>query len=408
MTPAARLQTAIVILDDVLESVRSQGLPADRLMAHALATRRYAGSKDRAAIRELVFAVLRFMPGPLPSGRIAAWAYGQQHDPGLCDLFGAADRYGPAPITAEEAQHAALTHHPQQEWIEALVKTLPVADQSGLLHALSQRASLDLRINLLRCTPDEARAALAAFGVQDLPPWGLRISEAVDITRHSAYRQGWVDVQDYGSQLVALASGVRPGDRVADLCAGSGGKALALAAMMGNTGDIVASDISAARLARLAPRAQRLGVTCISACAPDALEGVFDGVVVDAPCSGSGTWRRNPDLRLRMSAQMVDERCAMQAQLLDRAVSLLRPGGRLVYAVCSWIPAEGPDAITALCQREPRVRVVAVERWGAPFERLRQGASPEGGEGGERPGLLLVPQRHECDGFFIACLEKLC
>jgi 16S rRNA (cytosine967-C5)-methyltransferase len=271
--------------------------------------------------------------------------------------------------------------------------------------AFTQGAPVDLRVNTLKATRDEAAAALAQAGVETAPtpysPVGLRLAGRANIAGLAAYRDGLVEVQDESSQLASLLVGARPDMRVLDLCAGGGGKTLALAAAMGNRGGILACDTDAKRLARLAPRLARSGARIVKTQAlgtgkrNDTL-GAFDRVLVDAPCSGSGTWRRHPDARWRLTPAMLAGYRAAQASLLRDAAAHVRPNGRLVYAVCSILPGEGAAQVEAFLAANKGWRVLPADK--AWREALGTKAPFDG------PYMLLTPHRHRADGFFAAVL----
>jgi 16S rRNA (cytosine967-C5)-methyltransferase len=376
LTPAARLQAAIDILDEVFEAIRASGPAADVIVSRYFRSRRYAGSKDRAAVRDHVYAALR--QAPTADGATGRKAVLGQNDANLLALFGDSAAHAPAAIAAEELQTALQWQSQANAFMAAL------APDAALLAALQRRAPLDLRVNTLKATREAVLEELADFGAAPTPlsPFGIRIDAPFNIEQHAAYLEGRVDIQDDGSQMVALACHAKPGDTVIDLCAGGGGKSLALAALMQNQGLVIASDISAERLTRIGPRTARMGVEIIRLASPNGLRAGADGVLVDAPCTGAGTWRRNPESRLRLTPAYLAQMQALQAMVLDRAAELVRGGGRITYAVCSWIPAEGEAQITAFLARHPGYRLTSQS--------------------------LLRPDLQGCDGFFIACLEKLC
>jgi 16S rRNA (cytosine967-C5)-methyltransferase len=267
---------------------------------------------------------------------------------------------------------------------------------------LLDRAPLDLRTNRLKGTRDEALAALPDAVPTRLSPLGLRLPEGFRAEETEAWSSGLVEVQDEGSQLLALACEAPPGGTVVDLCAGAGGKTLALAAEMGNGGRIVATDTDRGRLSRLRPRLERAGVTIVEPRlldpgkerhALDDLRGAADLVLVDAPCSGSGTWRRNPETRWRLTDERLERLVALQAHLLGIAAELVRPGGFLVYAVCSLLAEEGRGQADAFgLRRSAWVRV------------------PVGIAGGRQAGSgrLLSPGQDGTDGFFVARWQAPC
>ncbi len=392
MTPPARTQAAIELLDAILVAAREGGAAADTLITRYFATRRYAGSKDRRAVRELVYAAIRRAGEPPASGRAAMLGVAAD-DPGLAGTFDGS-LHGPAAIAPGEPVASTGV---APAWLEAeLGRSGLTADEQA---ALVARAPLDLRVNTLRCSLAQVRAALP--DVEALPglPDALRLATGTAIERHDLYQSGAVEVQDAGSQLVALAAAVRPGMRVVDLCAGAGGKTLALAAAMRNEGELLACDTDRARLSRLTPRAVRAGATCVTTRLLDpsrelaALEdwrGAADVVLVDAPCSGTGTWRRNPEARWSLTPARVDRLRATQAHVLDIAAALVRPGGALVYAVCSLLDAEGPDQVAALAERGGLVPEPLALPLGAP----------------RGPGVRLSPARDGTDGFFLARLRR--
>jgi 16S rRNA (cytosine967-C5)-methyltransferase len=234
-------------------------------------------------------------------------------------------------------------------------------------------------------------------------PWGLRVAGRRAVSTGPAFQAGLVEIQDEGSQLVALLVGARPGMRVADWCAGAGGKTLAVAMEMENRGHIVACDVHDKRLEGAVRRLRRAGVHNVEQhlIAPGdkwakRRAGGFDRVLVDAPCTGCGTWRRNPDARLRLTENDLMELVAKQSDILDTACRLVKPGGRLVYATCSLLPAENEDQVDAFVTRHPDFAVVPLaEAW--PAE------TPPPGDG---PFLSLTPLRHDTDGFFGAVLQR--
>jgi 16S rRNA (cytosine967-C5)-methyltransferase len=288
-------------------------------------------------------------------------------------------------------EHASMSAAVRLELPDWLLPHLSARYDEADLAALLEPAPLDLRVNLLKATREEARAALTAEGLEATPtphsPWGLRIDGRKQVTTGPAFRSGLVEIQDEGSQLVAALVGARPGMRVADWCAGAGGKTLALAMTMQNRGALLACDVSAARLDGAVRRLRRAGVHNVERHLIEAGDkwtkrraGSFDRVLVDAPCTGTGTWRRNPDARLRLSETDLAELLPKQAAILDQAASLVRTGGRLVYATCSLLSEENEDQVTAFLARHPGFIQV--------------------------DALSLTPARHGTDGFFAAVLER--
>ncbi|HIV77096.1 MAG TPA: RsmB/NOP family class I SAM-dependent RNA methyltransferase [Candidatus Sphingomonas excrementigallinarum] len=395
MTPGARTQAAIELLDQIVAAAASGGAAADTLIARYFATRRYAGSKDRRAVRELVYAAIRHA-GPVPSsGRAAMLAVADQ-DPAIAATFDGS-AHGAAPIAIDEPRAEAGV---APAWlVEALTASgLDTARQSALV----ERAPLDVRVNSLATT----RAAVLEEWPDADPaphaPLGIRLPNGTPVEQSELYRAGLVEVQDEGSQLVGDALAAKPGEWLVDLCAGAGGKTLQLAAAMNNQGALLACDIDRARLQRLAPRAERAGATIIESRLLNPGQetemlsdwaGKADGVLIDAPCSGTGTWRRNPEARWRLTPERLTRLTAMQVQVLEIGARLVKPGGRLVYIVCSLLDAEGAEQVAAFLSRHSGW---SVEPSGPAIATLHGS------------GRRLDPATHGTDGFFVACLRAPC
>ena len=391
MTPAARVQAAIELLDEIVTSAREGGAAADTLIARYFKTRRYAGSKDRRAVRDLVFRAVR-RAGERPASGRAAMIGLAGEDAALAAQFDGSP-HGPAPIAPGEA---AAAHGTVPAWLaERFDSLVDGAEQAVLL----ERAPLDLRVNRLKAARDPA--LVPGSTPTPLSPLGLRLPGGENVEQTDAWKAGLVEVQDEGSQLLALACAARPGMTVVDLCAGAGGKTLALAAEMGNEGRILAADTDRARLSRMAPRLERAGVTIVESRLLDPgretaalgdLAGAADIVLVDAPCSGSGTWRRNPEARWRLTPDRLARLTALQARLLDIAAGLVAPGGALVYAVCSLLAEEGRAQATAFSARSSLVEA------DLPIPTGRAAGS----------GVLLTPGHDGTDGFFVARWQRPC
>jgi 16S rRNA (cytosine967-C5)-methyltransferase len=391
MTPAARLQAAIEILDLVIESARNDGPPADALVTRYFKTRRYAGSKDRRAVRELAFRAIRRAAEQPADGRSAILGLAQD-DPALLELFG--EPRGPEPVKTGEAASAAGT---VPEWLVPELSPLVTDDEWP---ALLERAPLDLRINSARTTREVMLGEFADAKRTPISPWGLRLPPDRRIDDSAPFLEGLVEVQDEGSQLIALACAPQAGQRIVDLCAGAGGKSLAIAAAAPGA-TILATDANRMRLSKLPPRAERAGAAIeVRLLNPpreleelDDWRGNADVVLVDAPCSGSGTWRRNPESRWRLTPERLDRLVAAQARLLDIGAEIVRPGGALVYAVCSILAREGPGQVKRFLGRR--------SDWSV------QDAVPDAGRP-DGSGRLLTPGHDGTDGFFIARLVKPC
>ena len=427
MTPAARIAAAIDLLE-VVEGAPKR--PADAIANDFFRARRYIGSGDRRAVSERVWTILR------GRRRLGWWLHGAPQTPRLlvaaCLLLEgwtnagvrqafSGGQFAAAPLDRTESavlskieghtlDHPAMPDAVRLELPEWLLPHLVARFGANLpaeLAALSQPAALDMRVNLLKTDRDQARAALAAEGWDAQPtklsPWGLRIEGRRPVTSGPAFQSGLIEIQDEGSQLVAAMVGAAPGMRVVDWCAGAGGKTLALAGAMQNRGQIVACDVSAARLDTAVRRLRRAGVFNVERHLVEPGDkwlkrraGSFDRVLVDAPCTGTGTWRRNPDARQRLAQADLAELLPKQAGILDTAQSLVRKTGRLVYATCSLLEEENEAQVTSFLLRHPDFAVVPLARaW--PLQQ----PPPNGGD-----YLSLTPARHGTDGFFAAVLER--
>jgi 16S rRNA (cytosine967-C5)-methyltransferase len=391
MTPAARLQAAIEILDQVIESVREDGPPADSLVTRYFKTRRYAGSKDRRAVRELVFRAIRAVAERPGNGRAAVLALAQV-DTELVELFG--EPRGPEPIVSGEAiaEQGAVPG-----WLSSELS--PLVDPAEW-PALLERAPVDLRVNTARARRDDLISVFQSAVPTPLSPWGIRLPPDSRVDDHPAFANGLVEVQDEGSQLIALACKPESDQHIIDLCAGAGGKSLALAAAA-PAAVILATDSNRSRLSNLSPRAERAGARIETRLLdpPNEVEQLSDWrakadvVLVDAPCSGSGTWRRNPEGRWRLTPVRLGRLISLQKQLLDIASELVRPGGAIVYAVCSLLSREGAGQIQDFLSRR--------SSWSVEETPIAAGRL-------DGAGRLLTPGHDATDGFFVARLVRPC
>jgi 16S rRNA (cytosine967-C5)-methyltransferase len=422
VTPAGQIAAAIELL---AATDATPARPADGVANDYFRARRFIGSSDRRAISDRVWRIFRthrrlvwWLAGK-PTPRLLVAASLLLDGGGIVDVETTftGGRFAPAPLAPSEQlalrrlqgrtlDHASMPDAVRLEMPDWLLPLLSTRFDAAELTALLEPAPLDLRVNLLKSTLAEAAAALAAEGLEATPTpfsaWGLRIEGRRQVTTGPAFRAGLIEIQDEGSQLVAALTGARPGLRVADVCAGAGGKTLALAMMMQNRGQLVACDVSAARLDAAVRRLRRAGVHNVERHLTEAGDkwakrraGSFDRVLVDAPCTGTGTWRRNPDARLRLTETDLAELLPKQAAIMDQAAALVRSGGRLVYATCSLLSEENEDQVTAFLTRHPGFALV-------PLARAWQGGAPP------NPGdfLSLTPARHGTDGFFAAVLER--
>jgi len=391
MTPAARLQAAIELLDEVIASARDDGPPADSIVTRYFKQRRYAGSKDRRAVRELVFRAIRRGAELPQSGRASVLGLAED-EPTLIDRFG--EPRGPEPLGQSEAVASAGV---VPAWLHAELSPLV---SEGEWPALLERAPVDLRVNVARASRDEILQQIAGGTVTALSPWGIRLPPDSRVDDHPAFEAGLFEVQDEGSQLIALACEPSDDERILDLCAGAGGKSLVLAAAA-PVATILATDSNRARLSKLDPRARRAGATIETRVLnpPRELEELADWreaadlVLIDAPCSGSGTWRRNPEGRWRLTPERLDRVVGLQRRLLDIGADLVKPGGRMVYAVCSLLSREGAAQIDDFLLRR--------SSWISE-------ATPIGGGRPDGAGRLLTPGHDRTDGFFVARLRRPC
>lgn len=391
MTPSARAQAAIDILELVVVAAREGGAAADTIVSDYFRTRRYAGSGDRRAVRGLVYAAIR-RAGERPANGRAALLGLAEDLPELAAVFDGSG-HGPAVASpTEERAPAGIA----PTWLYARLS--PLLDEGGRA-ALLGRAPLDLRVNRLKASVEEVAAEFPQAVPTPHAANGLRLPEGTRIEDSAAYREGRIEIQDAGSQLVVAACAARPGALVVDLCAGAGGKSLALAADMRgpDDGGLIACDTDRGRLSRLTLRANRAGARIEERLLDpnrehDALAdlaGRADIVLVDAPCSGTGTWRRNPEARWRLTPGRIARLVALQAHILDVAATVLRPGGALVYAVCSLLPEEGSAQIDTFFNRH--------SGW-SPQDLALDAGHADGA------GRLLNPSADGTDGFFIARL----
>ncbi|MGB3710620.1 MAG: RsmB/NOP family class I SAM-dependent RNA methyltransferase [Erythrobacter sp.] len=393
MTPPARTQAAIELLDAIIDAARAKGAPADRLIADYFRTRRYAGSKDRRAVRELVYRAIRLC-GPVPARGRAAMHALSIADPDLAPLFDGSP-HGPEPLVVDELP--APTGIAPKWLVERLAKSGIARDEAK---ALLERAPLDLRVNSLKASRDTIE--LPEQGSPLSTPQGLRMPTGLPVENWPAYRDGLIEVQDLGSQWACEAVAPQAGETIVDLCAGAGGKTLALAAATGNEAQIIAADTDARRLGNLRPRAQKAGAQIAEtillnpgkeAEGLSTLSGKADRVLIDAPCSGTGTWRRNPESRWRLDPAELKRLTKLQDHVLDTGAALVRPGGRLIYVTCSLLNEEGANRFDSFLSRH--------EGWQAEPVPIAPG-TPRG------MGVRLTPYRDGTDGFFIAIARAPC
>jgi 16S rRNA (cytosine967-C5)-methyltransferase len=431
MTPAARLSAAI----EVIDTIEAQRAPAAQALKEWGTSHRFAGSGDRAAIAGLVWDVLRrrassafVMDDDTPRARVLGMlkverGMDAETISALCD----GGRFAPEPLT--DGERAALTSRSASdapapvagdypEWLDPYLAKAFGEDRAAEATAMASRAPLDLRVNTLRGKREKVLASLKHLGAKETPwsPIGLRILLGADaknpgIHAEEDFIKGAVEVQDEGSQLAALLSAAKPGEQVIDLCAGAGGKTLALAAMMQGKGRLIATDHDKRQLAPIYERLSRAGIHNADVRTPKGaddpladIKASADLVLIDAPCSGTGTWRRNPDAKWRMRPGALEIRIKDQIEVLDRAAPLVKPGGRIAYITCSVLPEENGEQVRAFVARHPEFAVVPpVETAAALWDKAEAFAqaalkSPE--------GWLMTPRRTGTDGFFVSVLRK--
>jgi len=431
MTPGARLAAAIEIIADIETRRRPAG---DALKDWGL-SHRFAGSSDRAAIAGLVYDALRrrgssaHIMGAETARAIVLGMLRLERTLDADAIGRLADgaRFAPAPLTGEERtrlEAADLSNAPPwvmgdyPKWLDPYLARVFGDERAGEAAALASRAPLDLRVNTLKAELEKAAQALAHLEAAPTrwSPFGLRIKLGADaknpaIHAELAFIKGLVEVQDEGSQLSALLTAARPGEQVIDVCAGAGGKTLALAAMMEDRGQVYATDLDKRRLAPIHARLGRAGVHNVQVRTPRAqenlladLEGRADLVLIDAPCTGIGTWRRNPDAKWRVRPGALEVRLEQQAELLDRAANLVKVGGRIAYVTCSILAEENGDQVRAFLGRHADFSPVpspkVADSLGERALVFRQAALML------EEGLLMTPHRTDTDGFYVAVLRR--
>ena len=431
MTPAARLSAAI----EVIETIESQRVPAAQALKEWGTSHRFAGSGDRAAIAGLVWDVLRrrsssawIMESDTARARVLGMlkverGIGVHTIEALCD----GSRFAPQPLT--DSERAALVSRTTDdapppisgdypEWLDPYLAQAFGDDRALEAAAMASRAPLDLRVNTLKAKREKVLRSLAHLNAKETPwsPMGLRIALGADarnpgIHAEEDFIKGAVEVQDEGSQLAALFSGAKPGEQVIDLCAGAGGKTLALAAMMQGKGRLIASDRDKRQLAPIHERLARAGVHNAEVRAPKGeaepladIEASVDLVVIDAPCSGTGTWRRNPDAKWRMRPGALEIRLKDQVEVLDRAAAVVKPGGRIAYVTCSVLPPENSEQVRSFRERHPEFAVEPPERTASVLWD-KADAFAEAALRTEE-GWLMTPRRTGTDGFFVSILRR--
>lgn len=428
MRPAARLQAAIEIVADINKNHR----PAATALMDWGRSHRFAGSGDRSAIGTLVYDALRSRGSSahfMGSDEPRALVLGGLREQGIfiSDIAALCDGgpHAPAPLTADEARR--LEHADTEDaapWVRGnfpqwLHPSLQAAFGDRVIsqtRAMARRAPIDIRVNTLKSDREAVLAALSQFGAAPaaLSPLGARVPAPGSAARQphleseAAHGKGWFEVQDEGSQIAAALAAVKPGMNVLDMCAGAGGKTLALAAAMNNEGRLAAYDADKKQLRPIFDRLTRSGATFV-----EVLEGgdekallaqgpVFDRVFADAPCTGSGTWRRRPDAKWRMKPPHLASRQIEQRKVLENAARLVKTGGRIIYVTCSILPEENNAQVSAFLEQHANfAQIPYADVW-----REALPGDPPLSADGRTDGLLLTPLTHGTDGFYAAILER--
>ncbi len=431
MTPGARLAAAIEVIADIDERRR----PAADALKEWGQRHRFAGSGDRAAIAGFLYDALRrrassaWLMGETTPRAIALGMLKRERglDLAAVSRLASGEGHAPAPLTDAERtafERASLDGAPPHvmgdypQWLDPHLARVFGDERADEGAALASRGPLDLRVNSLKMDREGAASALADLSPEPTrwSPQGLRINLPADakspaVHAEPAFLKGHVEIQDEGSQVAALLARARPGEQVLDLCAGAGGKTLAMAAAMENKGQLYATDDDKRRLAPIHERLARSGARNVQVRTPksvgteiDDLKGRLDLVLIDAPCTGIGAWRRNPDAKWRVRPGALEQRVKEQAELMDRAATLVRPGGRLAYVTCSVLAEENGDQVRGFVARTPEFSV----------EKPTETASVLG----ERAymfckaalltdeGLLMTPRRTDTDGFFVSIIRR--
>lgn len=421
MKPSARIQSAI----DVLDKIEEARIPMDNVLRDYMKYRRYIGSKDRKAVVELVYNIIRATArlrwwfefiGAEKTSRLLVAAYLLLDGQSLTQVaqYFNDEKHAPSLLTDDERaileklDGQTLEHKDMPEdvlgecppWAYERLKELWGDEFLPQMLAMQVPAALDLRVNTIKATVEKAQATLEADGIKTektkYSPVGLRALGKPYLSVSKAFHKGLVEIQDEGSQLIAELCGVEPGMRVLDYCAGSGGKTLALAARMEGRGIIYAMDNDSRRLEKGRKRYKKAGVHNVEVRSLEEeknrkwlrrQKGTMDVVLVDAPCSSSGTWRRNPDLRWNQYGPSIDEIKEMQADILTRVADKVKPGGKLVYATCSLFREENEDQIERFMQDHPQFELQTLDEGWLKADYMR-----------------LAPKDYGTDGFFTAVL----
>lgn len=428
MRAEAHLAAAIEILSTLFET----GQPTDKFLDGYFKSNRYAGSKDKRAIRGIIYDIYRnlrqyeyVIGSAAPRSLVISYLIGQGLDATqIAEKFNG-EKYAAANLSDDETKAIAdaknLDTAPQAvllnlaEWQYDRFNNQFGEQTESELKALNQTASLDVRVNIAQTTVDDAKKALSKLGLESsamaLSPIGLRLEPTTQLTQSPSYRYGAVEIQDEAAQVASLLAGAKPKMSVVDYCAGGGGKTLALAAQMENKGQVYALDIDLARLRAIKPRIDRaklhniqthkLGNEKTNQLMYELADNI-DITFVDAPCSGTGTWRRAPDARFNLTEDTLNQIVQRQSQILESAAKLVKQGGRLIYATCSLFTEENEAQVTKFLENNPEFELLNyADEWEiyVKTDVPKSASSLEG-------TLLLTPHQHQTDGFFVALMQR--
>ncbi len=429
MRDAGKLSASIEIIDQFF----SRKTPLKTIISDWGRNNRYAGAKDRAWISGLCLDILRHRQSLADhmgeqSARALAlsslryvWGVSAEH----LQQMAAEEPHGPGALSEEET--AKLSHEifvcgrDFPEWLSPHITRIFGDDAEAEMQAFTQRADVDLRLNTLKAEPEKSLKALASVKAGSLPQWktAARIAapsskdKQSSVTVIPAFNKGWFEVQDFGSQIAASAAGNVNGAQVLDYCAGGGGKTLALAAMMNNTGQLYAYDRDPRRLSPLFHRAKRAGLRNLQVRSPagneglDDLDGKMDVVFLDAPCTGIGTWRRHPDTKWRLTERQLETRMSEQDLVLAQAHRFVKPGGRIVWVTCSVLIEENEDRLAAFLSANPTFkRLPVLDQIAASGLATDEGLAALQNCVTQDGALRLTPKKLNCDGFYVAVLQQ--
>lgn len=410
MSPAGRLQSVIELIENMLAN---QQKPADAVMQSYFRNRRYIGSSDRRSIGDWTYNVLRSLQGLKSaltkfSPRLLVFAHCLlEQKQSLDDIKQLCDGYGPSLLTEDEIfvlknlkEYSAYTI---PLWLEEVLK------DKDLIKSLHEQANFDVRVNALKNDRDIVLNVLSLEGFESAPtpfsPSGIRFGRRSPLNTHPFWQDGSLEVQDEASQIAGLLCDAKPGMQVLDYCAGAGGKSLNLAATMKNKGSLTLSDIHPYRLQRAKERLRRAGVSCYQ------LKDIhkdnswfkrqhnrFDRVLVDAPCTGTGTWRRNPDLKNRLTPTDLEELTKLQQVILSQTQKLVKDGGRLIYVTCSVLEEENNKQVNWFLKEFPEFQILPI---GHVWQEILKTECPF-----DTSTAQFLPNIHQTDGFFISIFEK--